>query len=329
MRSLIQSCLKEADKRALSSIAFPAIGTGKLAFPRDVVARAFFEEADNFRGKNPQSLLTKVHIVLFHKDQPTVQVFQQEVKNRKTKRKKGKHCIYKGSISSSLSIGSVRLDIILGDITKETTDAIVIPATTNLEVAAAGKLGIAVNEAGGPSIQQECAQLGPQNGGSVVCTSPGSLLAGKIFHLVFGSSYPLSRLTEIMEKCLKNADAMGIKSIAVPAIGTGMGGMSPKDAAKALLSAVGKFSQGNPHSVNHIRIVVFEKHMITDFHNAIQDLSESKTGRIASLWQGFKSGFKGLLGFEEVTKAYAMSHNSTTSITENAADEKMWLQVSR
>ena len=74
--------MTEASKRGFSTIAFPAIGTGNLGYPRDIVARVFFEEVDAFQRNNPQASVLEVRFVLFHTDAPTIQAFENEQKNR-------------------------------------------------------------------------------------------------------------------------------------------------------------------------------------------------------------------------------------------------------
>ena len=84
LRDIIKKCLEEAQKRSLSSISIPAIGTGNLNFPRDRVAAASFDEVFTFSKKNPISILKEVHLVVYDKDLPSIQAFQTELQNRKT-----------------------------------------------------------------------------------------------------------------------------------------------------------------------------------------------------------------------------------------------------
>ena len=70
----MSSCLQEADKRQAKSIAFPAIGTGQLGFPRDTVAKEMFSAIGKFENKNPSSSVKEVKLVVYHKDYGTVKV---------------------------------------------------------------------------------------------------------------------------------------------------------------------------------------------------------------------------------------------------------------
>ena len=78
----MKKCLEEAQKKGLSTISIPAIGTGKLGFPRDRVAAASFDEVLSFSKKNPSSTLKEVHLVVYDKDSQSVQAFQSELQKR-------------------------------------------------------------------------------------------------------------------------------------------------------------------------------------------------------------------------------------------------------
>ena len=71
----MQKCLDQLDKDQLTSIAFPAIGTGVLGFPRPKVAEIFFEEVTSFLKSHPQSPINDVRFVAYDKDQATVVAF--------------------------------------------------------------------------------------------------------------------------------------------------------------------------------------------------------------------------------------------------------------
>ena len=70
----MSSCLQEADKRQATSIAFPAVGTGQLGFPRDIVAKEMFSAVGKFENKHRNSSVTEVKFVVYHKDFATVKV---------------------------------------------------------------------------------------------------------------------------------------------------------------------------------------------------------------------------------------------------------------
>lgn len=64
----------ESHKQNLSSIAFPAMGTGKLGYPRDMVAEEMCNSVLNFSKENPDTSLKQVLFVVYEKDRQTIQV---------------------------------------------------------------------------------------------------------------------------------------------------------------------------------------------------------------------------------------------------------------
>ena len=76
LRHFVKNVLEEAHKRSLRTVGLPAVGTGGLNFPADVVARCIFDECDKFSRNHLQSLttLSEVRLVVYEKDQSTFDV---------------------------------------------------------------------------------------------------------------------------------------------------------------------------------------------------------------------------------------------------------------
>lgn len=77
MEGLIKKCLQAASKACYKSIAFPALGTGALGFPADVVARTMFSVVKNFEVSHPDTSLEEVHFVVWSGDQVAVKVLSK------------------------------------------------------------------------------------------------------------------------------------------------------------------------------------------------------------------------------------------------------------
>ena len=71
---VVTKCLTEASNAGYTSLVFPALGTGKLAYPRDETARTMLEAIDGFEQFNPSTSLRDIRIVVYQKDAQTVQV---------------------------------------------------------------------------------------------------------------------------------------------------------------------------------------------------------------------------------------------------------------
>ena len=126
----------------------------------------------------------------------------------------------------------VKIEIIEGDITTVSADALVNAANNHLWMGA-GVAG-AIKKAGGREIEEEAVKKGPIPVGEVVVTGAGRLPVKYIIHAaVMGQD--LQTGAEIIEQATRNslrkADELGLKSIAFPALGTGVGGFSLEECA--------------------------------------------------------------------------------------------------
>ena len=329
LRDIVKKSLNEAQKRNLSSIAIPAIGTGNLQFPHDRVAAASFDEVVSFSKKNPNSIIKEVHFVVYDKDLSSVQAFQTELQNLKgnkpqppvpadsvnKKRRKLRGAAAKNSDSDDsfdvidvkaleeldplqpeISIGSITVQAETGDITKETTDAIVTLSKTDLDVAYGGGVGKAILTAGGPSIQAECTSLGTQPAGAIVVTGAGKLQTRKIYHII-PEKVTMASLRDSMVKCLRLADKHGLTSISFPAIGTGNISMGVKESSDEMLAAIAKFAQEQPTSLQLIRIVIYQQHMLAVFRDTMEECISSVGGR--GFFSRIAGGIAGLFGFSK------------------------------
>jgi len=72
MRNFLVNVFTRADRGGLKSIAVPAIGTGNLRIPPDVVTSVMYDEVIKFSQAKPATTLKDIRFVVFHKDQPTL-----------------------------------------------------------------------------------------------------------------------------------------------------------------------------------------------------------------------------------------------------------------
>lgn len=141
-------------------------------------------------------------------------------------------------------IGNTEMEVIEGDITMLDVDAVVNPANNYL--IHGGGLAGAIARRGGPSIQQESKKIGFVPTGSAVFTTAGSLKAKHVIHAIGpkykdGKSGEAEKLESAVKAALDIADKKKLKSIAIPAISTGIFGYPMADASKVITSAVVSF----------------------------------------------------------------------------------------
>jgi O-acetyl-ADP-ribose deacetylase len=159
----------------------------------------------------------------------------------------------------------IRITEKVGDITRETVDAIVNAA--NASLMGGGGVDGAIHRAGGPEILVECRRIRetqyPQGlpTGEAVITTGGKLPAKHVIHTV-GPIYGRHGGDEarLLANCYENSIALAaahrLETIAFPAISTGVYGY-PKDEAKAIaLAAVERALKAHP-SIKEVRLIYF------------------------------------------------------------------------
>lgn len=152
---------------------------------------------------------------------------------------------------------SGRISIVEGDIATQEVDAVVNAANASL-VLGSGVAG-AIREAGGPSIQAECDARGPIEIGSAVITTAGNLPTRFVIHaasMPLGGASTEESVRSSLEASLILACEKGIRTLAVPAIGAGVGGVSVKRCAEICLEVVRAVQEG-PEALEEVRFVLF------------------------------------------------------------------------
>ena len=172
------------------------------------------------------------------------------------------------------SIGKVV--VTLGDITEQEVDAIVNAANKSL-MGGAGVDG-AIHSKGGPSILEECKRIREETypdglpTGEAVITTGGDLPAKHVIHTVgpiFGQHGGEEErlLTSCYRNCLLLAAKHQLKSIAFPAISTGVYGYPKAEAAKIASTTAREFIHGGT-SIEEIRLVFFGQDDMLGFLNS-------------------------------------------------------------
>jgi len=142
-------------------------------------------------------------------------------------------------------IGKTSLELVQGDITDMDCDAIVNAANTDLVLG--GGVAGAIRRKGGPAIQEECSKIGRIKVGETEITTGGSLKAKYVIHSVgpkFGEGNENRKLAPATLNSIKMADRHGLRSIAFPAISTGVFGFSVDRRASVMLSTLISYFHG-------------------------------------------------------------------------------------
>ena len=168
----------------------------------------------------------------------------------------------------STSFLNGRVTVIVGDITKQDTDAIVNAA--NASLLGGGGVDGAIHRAGGDEILEECKEIRRTrfpNGlptGEAVITTGGKLPALYVIHTV-GPIYGENggKDAELLANCYHNSLTLAVEknlsTISFPAISTGVFGYPQDEAAEVASQTIENFLRTD-HQLNEVRLVFFQQH---------------------------------------------------------------------
>lgn len=148
--------------------------------------------------------------------------------------------------------GRVRVRIIPGDITSLRCDAIVNAANDHLWMG--GGVAGAIKQRGGDEIEREAVRRGPIPVGEAIATGAGRLPCRHVIHAVtMGQDLTTSEraIRSATRSALRLADRLGLESVALPALGTGVGGFPLEQAAAVMLEEAAAYGSpaGRPMEV--------------------------------------------------------------------------------
>ena len=163
-----------------------------------------------------------------------------------------------------------RIVIQQGDLTEMETDAIVNAANNDLILG--GGVAGAIRRKGGDQIQKECNEIGSIPVGYAAITSGGKLKAKYVIHaasMQLGGRTTAEALRHSTAHALRLSDERGLKSIAFPAVGTGIAGFDLRECAEIMLNEAARHLNGKT-SLETIYFVLFD----TDAKNIFEQMWE-------------------------------------------------------
>ena len=173
-------------------------------------------------------------------------------------------------------IGACVLELVTGDITRQTTDAVVNAA--NPRLAGGGGVDGAIHRAGGPAIMAETRQRYPQGcaTGAAVITGAGQLPARYVIHAVGpvwhgGQHREAEQLASAYAKGLAVAVAHQCRSVAFPSLSTGAYGYPVALAAQTALSTVIAFLR-EYQQPSYVCFVLFDSETYTAYATALGEM---------------------------------------------------------
>jgi O-acetyl-ADP-ribose deacetylase (regulator of RNase III) len=171
------------------------------------------------------------------------------------------------------------IELVLGDITRQSVDAIVNAA--NSKLLGGGGVDGAIHRAGGPAILEECIAIRAARGecpvGEAVLTGGGHLPARYVIHAVGpvwrgGHQGEPELLASCYRNALRIASERGLRTIAFPSISTGIYGYPVSLAATKALATVASFLSSEPKSPFRVRFVLFDALTFATYAGALDGL---------------------------------------------------------
>ncbi|KPK22178.1 MAG: hypothetical protein AMJ76_00555 [Dehalococcoidia bacterium SM23_28_1] len=165
-----------------------------------------------------------------------------------------------------------------GDIAQQDAEAIVNAANNHLWMGA-GVAG-AIKRAGGSEIEDEAVAKGPIPIGEAVATGAGCLKARYVIHAAaMGRDLrtDAEKIRQATENSLRRADELALKSIAFPALGTGVGGFSVEQCARIMLDVVRRHSASGT-SLERVVFVLYDEAAYQTFERAWRSSQGTSTG---------------------------------------------------
>jgi O-acetyl-ADP-ribose deacetylase (regulator of RNase III) len=175
---------------------------------------------------------------------------------------------------------SGKTTLLEGDITQQRVDAIVNAANTSL--LGGGGVDGAIHLAAGPELLAECRRLNGCKTGDAKITRGYNLPANWVIHTVGpvwhdGKHGEDEQLASCYRRCLALAEQYEIRSIAFPAISTGVYRFPPERAAKIAVKQVKTFLE-NPSSVEAVMFVCFNRQTYDCYGSALKEILSNEQG---------------------------------------------------
>jgi O-acetyl-ADP-ribose deacetylase (regulator of RNase III) len=182
-------------------------------------------------------------------------------------------------IMNEFAVGKAKIMLVQGDITKQSTDAIVNAANSTLM--GGGGVDGAIHRAGGPAILDECMKIVEEKGqcptGEAVITTAGNMPSKYVIHTVGpvwrgGNHNEPDLLASCYRKSLEVASQNNLKTISFPSISTGAYRYPVNEAANVALHAVIRFLQLN-ESIEKVLFVLFDGGTLSAYEAALDQVT--------------------------------------------------------
>ncbi|XP_029943864.1 protein mono-ADP-ribosyltransferase PARP14-like isoform X2 [Salarias fasciatus] len=262
----LRQCMDLCNQLGLSSLAFPIIGPGiLLRYPPSEAVQVLTDAVCEFGSSASSSSLSTIHIIIKpgypDSDELYRDLYQHLSMNQ------GSEEIFRSLTSDLDEItikleGGVKLRMIFGDITDETTDLVVNTTDfTNFDLDGVCKCILA---AAGPEVKEQLKTVATIYPRTMVFTQPGRFPCKAILHVCGEKS--ASHIEKISQVIVMYCEANHYTSVAIPAICAGAGGLQPRLVAGAILRGIRSATTfAHFHTLRDIRLILYKMDVFLSF----------------------------------------------------------------
>ncbi|XP_047433891.1 protein mono-ADP-ribosyltransferase PARP14-like [Mugil cephalus] len=275
----LKKCLDLCLQQGWSSVALPLSGPdGALKYPYRNASQVLVDRICQVGSSASSGSLSTIHIII--KPDPGAENWYHDVYSHlNVNMNQGGQAIF-GSLTSDLDDftvtvgGRVKLQVVFGDITNETTDAVVNSTTDGVCKDILSKAG--------PQVEG-ILKMANVNQGVVFKTPPGSFPCKAILHVCGERNKGIIEL--LVYNIIQRCEASGYKSVAIPAICAGAGGLDPGLVAHAILQGIKTSISSRPHlCLTSIRLVLIKINVFLAFkHQAMQMFAPAEINKVSDL----------------------------------------------
>ena len=172
---------------------------------------------------------------------------------------------------------SVKITVKKGDITELDVDAIVNPANSLLIMG--GGVAGAIKRKGGAEIEKEAVKHAPIPVGEAIATKGYKLKAKYVIHAPT-MERPAMRIktdnaVKATKAALKLANKMNLKTIAIPGMGTGVGGLTPEQGANAIKKAITEYiKEETRQKLEEIILIAYDENLYKEFQRIKNEIKQ-------------------------------------------------------
>lgn len=179
----------------------------------------------------------------------------------------------------NVKIKNTNIGLVKRDITEMDVDAIVNAANNRLQHN--GGVALAIVKKGGYIIQEESNKIGSCETGKAVITTGGNLKARFVIHTVgpiYGEGNEDEKLKSAVLSCLNLADDKDLKSIAFPAISTGVYRFPKDRCAEIMLNTIISYIKNKKTNLREIYIVLYDDKTFFIFKSIFEKKLKKRVG---------------------------------------------------